>query len=708
MAPKEPFKVHSLNKHIEATKKGLSAESQYNKRPASKPAAPIKKEPGAIDKGIFGNNSDDDDSDSSSSGSSDEDGSDFLRKLAPQTVKSSATVAASKKQTRKDEIADSDDERKPATKNRVPVKPKQSEKPQESSSDDSSSESDSESAKGEQKVRANGVPRKAATSSSSSSDSSSESEEDDDKAPKKANAKKVEDSSSSDEASSDDSGSESDDESEPEAATKAKAATKSKTPTKASNGTSTAATSDTSSSGEDSSDEKPTPVAKSTSNGKKPISDERVDDSSEESGEEEADESMHIENRQSGRQVAVPDFIAPDFVLRKSDGGSNGQDVARICNQANMQGKQVWYFTVPANVPISVVQNMEIPMNQSQRGDSIFSHNGEDYGISLDSMTPKSSIQILIPSPDGTRYQSGKDSVATPQTSIDCATDQYSFKASRSIDQVMQVKKITQLGEASASASSIGPAPKKAPRLQPEGLKARYQPFGVSSPMGQIGVDLSFRVEDDTEMADAPALTTPFSSGQDKAEKKDKKKKHKEKDSETPRKGKRKHASSEEDAIAAAEQLMEENLSAETKSKKQKTRRSISPDLGSDAPSSTTASKKKTLVVPPAIPASTPVSKSKSSKAKSETPGPKPRETAVPVPSFPGSSQPKVSPVPIPHIGITSTPSASKEEKKSKKKKAKSSEITTATQQSPPPSAQPAGKTSKGKVTPVPMPKLSG
>lgn len=418
MAPKEPFKVHSLSKHIEATKKGLSTEARSNKRPASKPAASIKKEPGAIDKDIFGNNSDDDDSDSSSSGSSDEDGSDFLRKLTPHAVKPSA-AAASKKHIKKDEIADSDVERQSATKNRAPVKSKQSAKPQESSSDDSSSESESEaeSAKGEPKVKVNGVSQKTAASSNSGSTSGSDSEEDGDEAPKKAMAKKTEDSSSSDEASSDsdsDSGSESDGPSEPKAATTSKPATKAKTATKATNGTSTATTSETSSSGEDSDDEKPTTVTKSNSNGKKPISDERVDDSDEDSAEEEADESMHIENREPSGQVTVPDFIAPDFVLRKGDGGSSGQDVARVCNQANMQGKEVWYFTVPANVPISVVQNMEIPMSQSRRGDSIFSHDGEDYGISLDSMTPKSSIQILIPSPNGTRYQSGKDSVATP------------------------------------------------------------------------------------------------------------------------------------------------------------------------------------------------------------------------------------------------------------------------------------------------------
>ncbi|KID98233.1 RNA polymerase I, subunit RPA34.5, partial [Metarhizium majus ARSEF 297] len=691
MAPKKHFKVHSLNKHIEDTKKGLSAEAQYNKRPIPKSKVSIKTEPGTINKAIFGNESEDDESGSSSSESSDEDGPDFLQKLQ---VSKTSNTATPKKPAKRDEIADSDDERRSTAKNVTSAKSKRPVQSGAPSSDDTSSESESESGsgaelksvKGEQKVRANGGPLKTEAPSSSGSTSGSDEEEEeegdesssDDEPDKKATATKVKGLTSSDQESSDSaSDDESDDESEPAASTKPKAAITS------TNGTSAATTSETSSSDEGTDDEDQTAAQAKPVATEKPVPDEPSDDASEDSSEEDADVSMHIADRQNGPRATVPDFIAPDFVLRKSDGGTNGQDVARICNQANLQGKQVWYFTVPANVPISVVQNMEIPMNQSRSGDSIFSHDGEDYGISMDSMTPKSSIQILIPSSDGTRYQS----------------------ASRPIDQVMQVKKITQLGQGSGATSSVGPTPKPPARQQPEGLKARYQPYGVTSPMGQIGVDASFHIEDDTEMADAPAPAIPSGSAQSKSDKKEKKRKEKG-ESGTPRKGKRKHVSSEDDAVAATEQLMGENLSAETKTKKQKTERVGSPDLGSDAPPSSAVSKKQTLLVPPAIPGSTPSSKSKPSKSKPETPASKPRVTAVPVPQVPGSSQHKVSPVPIPQPGVASTPVADRDSKKSKKKKTKTPDATAKTQQSPPPSAQPAGKNSKIKLTPVPMPRL--
>ncbi|KAL6413874.1 hypothetical protein AUP68_03405 [Ilyonectria robusta] len=286
MAPKQPFKVHSLSKHIENTKKGLSAESQFNRRPAGRAPA-VKKDPDSFDpNNLFQSPGDDDeeppsDSNSSSDG---EGGSDFLRKLAAPDVKT--PTPASRRRNKDVEIADSDVERNASSKNTTAAKKSAKVKPEAESSDDTSSSSDTSS------------------DIEAEADSSSSSEDED---------------------------------------------------------------------------------------------------------EEMVDESMHIEDRQNKRQLAaVPNFIAPDFVLRKGDDGVNGKDVAEICNQANLEGKQFWYFTVPSNVPISVVQNLEIPMDHSQRDNPLFSHGGDDYGVSFESIAPKGNIQILIPSADGSQYRSCK------------------------------------------------------------------------------------------------------------------------------------------------------------------------------------------------------------------------------------------------------------------------------------------------------------
>ncbi|KAJ4328290.1 hypothetical protein N0V84_001330 [Fusarium piperis] len=690
MAPKEPFKVHSLSKHIENTKKGLSAEAQYNRRPANRAAA-IKKEAKSFEpNNLFSNNDDDEEEGSSDSGSDSSDGddiqADFLRKL---TASSSATKkpasAASRRRSKDDEIADSDDERNASKKNASATKKAAAVKPEPKSSSDSSSESESDEAKNKANAKTNGTaPAKASDTTSSSSDSDSESESEDEKpsAPAKAS------SDSSSEESSD-----SESEAEPDTKAKAKPAVNGNT---AAPTTSTSSSEASDSESEDDDDQAAKPAKKTAA--AKP--DSSSSSEAEDSDDEMVDESMHIEDRQVQSRTAVPNFIAPDFILRKGDDGASGQDVAEICTQANLEGKQFWYFTVPSNVPISVVQNLEIPMNQSRSGDSVFSHDGEEYGVSFESIAPKGNIQILIPSSDGSQYRS----------------------SSKQVDQVMQVKKITQLG-----ANNVGPVARPTPRAQPSGLKARYQPIGVNEPMGTIGDD---EAGEDIEMAEAPALST-------KTPKKDKKRKSRETaaqdtpdasasskakkqkkrgesvvepassltvEAATPevnRKGKRKHTASEDDALAVTEQLKEESKSA-IKSKKQKTTRTGSPDLGSEPASA--VGKKQTPVLPPVFPSSqvagTPAPKTtaspavgtskKSKKAKTETalpasarketPIPTPRQSAVPIPSIPHSSPVRAS-----------SPSQVKEEKRARKRK-----------ESKKAAATPNGR----KVTPVPAPKI--
>ncbi|KAG5746312.1 hypothetical protein H9Q70_011000 [Fusarium xylarioides] len=657
MAPKEPYKVHSLNKHIENTKKGLSAEAQFNRRPGNR-AATIKKE-SSDPNNIFANNDGDDDDESGSGSDSDSssDGpADFITKLTSTTKPASATP---RRRSKADEIADSDAERNASKKSTIVKKAAAPAKSKPQSSSDSSSEDESDDEK--TKAKTNGTtPAKASesTSSSSESGSDSDSDEEDDKAPKPS-TKKQEDSAST----SDSSG---EDESEDEADAKAKPALNGKAAT----------TSDSSSENSDSeSEDEEQNVKLAAKPATKPVAPKSDSSSSEEedSDDEMVDESMHIEDREG--QLALPNFIAPDFVLRKGDDGTNGRDVAEICNKANLEGKQFWYFTVPSNVPISVVQNLEIPMNQSQTTDKLFSHNGEDYGVSIESIAPKGNIQIMIPS-DRPQYQ--------PVT--------------KQIDQVMQVKKITQLG----STKSVAPVPKPAPRAQPAGLKARYQPIGVNEPMGSIEDD------EDVEMGDAPVLST-------KAAKKEKKRKSKETSDKKQKKGqsipeppaeaptsdtrknKRKLAASEDDAVAVAEQLQEEAKLAASKSKKQKTARAGSPDLGSE-PTSTVA-KKYTPVLPPAIPtvgtptpksASTPGTSSKKQKKVKEASVPAPRQSVVPIPSIPHSSPPRSSPARAPASQPPTSPSQGKE-KRAKKRKDKDGKKT------------PSGKKETPVVPPVPL-----
>ncbi|PHH90550.1 hypothetical protein CDD83_3312 [Cordyceps sp. RAO-2017] len=686
MAPKEPFAVHSLSKHIADTKKGLSAEAQYNRRPANRATFGIKKEAEAADKAIFG--SDDDSTGEDASSDSDSDsagGSDYLKKLTGRASQPKSTPVPSSRRPKDDEIADSDVERKTSASKAASTKSIKAE------ADDTSSGAESDSATSQES--ANGVQEQESSSNSSDSgsESSSENESDsDDEAVDKA-VKKSESTSESETSDS-----ESDSESEDDKA-QAKPAT---------NGQTTSSTSDSQSSDSEESEAEKGKRAEATMKARHALA--RGD---KDSSHEAADESIHMDDRQIEGQVA-PNFIAPDFVLRKSADDAQGQDVARICNQANLDGKQFWYFTVPSNVPISVVQNLEIPMDQAQRGEKVFSHAGQDYGISFDSITPKSSIQILIPSADGSQYQA----------------------APRRPDQVMQVRRITQLD---IDGSTCAPSDTRAPRAQPEGLKARFKPIGVNDSIGNTGMDGS-TVGEDHEMTDAPALPAPAEREAEKSTpKSSKKKKHKAsagndgKDTASSRKGKRKHTTSEDDAVAADEQLVTESQTAGSQAKKPKMERG-SPDLGSEPPSST-APKKQTPVLPPFVPspsypmsslglapaaASTPKeSKSRKTKkakdktpvpssslplpAKRDTPVPLPRQTAVPLPPIPSSGQqPKVTAVQPPMTPAAA--SMAKDAKKARKSKGSEGKATLAASSqptSPPPSAQGSKKSKKSRAT---------
>ncbi|KEY67912.1 hypothetical protein S7711_02123 [Stachybotrys chartarum IBT 7711] len=748
MAPKEPFKVHSLSKHIADTEKGLSADAQFNRRPGAR-AAITKKNAGTLDANIFGANDDDDDDSSDGDSSDEEGGSDYLRKLQAANALSTA-----KRRSKPDEIADSDvDRQTPVTKatKKPPVKAEPDSSSTSSESESESSESEAEAQPKKSTAKANGVNRDkvSATSSSSSSgsddDSDSDSSSEEPESPTSAQATKTtkaapaaDDSSESESdsdsdstsASGSDSGSESDDESESKPAKKAQAKP-------ATNGKSKVAASPSSSSSDESdSEDQPAPKTVQKAVGPKVAS---SDD--EASDEEMVDESMHLSDREPAENQIIPSFLKPGFALRKGEDGVNGADVVQQLKKANAEGKQFWYFTVPPNVPISVIEKLEIPMDHQRSNENVFTHNGEQYGVSFDSLAPKSTIQILIPSAQGPQMQS----------------------LSRQPSQVMQVRRIAQVGNGTNGSTAVS-TDKRAPRPQPKGLKARFQPIGVNSSMGKIGQDASSDAEADIEMMDAPA---PSTTAVQTPAKKDKSKKPKETPAKTPagksknkkatelstplpsivpnqdatpataRKTKRKHTPSEDEAALASSQLVQESLSAELRTKKQKTNRNASPDLGSDHQPSSTVVKKQTPVVPPTIPhtsssssdqqpTSTPASKktdlpatsstkkSKKSKVmppapgssqpaptpgKVQTPVPVPRQTAVPLPSFPSSTPAPASSAPAP----VSTPSLSKEEKKARKRKEKEAKNKTAI-----PSSQPSITESAKKVTPVPPPKLNG
>lgn len=100
----------------------------------------------------------------------------------------------------------------------------------------------------------------------------------------------------------------------------------------------------------------------------------------------------------------VPEFVAPDFHLRKLEGDSSAADVAKFFSKAQLEGKQVWYITAPASLPVTVVQDLSIPVNSAEEGRPVLSHNGEDYRMIFDDPSASSTYRLLIPNKKGNEY----------------------------------------------------------------------------------------------------------------------------------------------------------------------------------------------------------------------------------------------------------------------------------------------------------------
>ena len=80
----------------------------------------------------------------------------------------------------------------------------------------------------------------------------------------------------------------------------------------------------------------------------------------------------------------------------------------KLMRQAKLEGKQLFYFTVPASVPITLVENAQFTPDQLQQGNPFVSHRGEDYGMIPDDRETSKTIKIMIPTKGGNKLSTRK------------------------------------------------------------------------------------------------------------------------------------------------------------------------------------------------------------------------------------------------------------------------------------------------------------
>ncbi|KAI0598379.1 DNA-directed RNA polymerase I subunit RPA34.5-domain-containing protein [Biscogniauxia sp. FL1348] len=167
---------------------------------------------------------------------------------------------------------------------------------------------------------------------------------------------------------------------------------------------------------------------------------------------------------ESSTEVARPQWLNnSDFMLRKASSDNPGKEVAEFFNNANLEGKQLWYFTAPASLPITVLKDMEIDLAKVTSGGPLLKHEGDDYGLDLEPYATSTQIQLLIPSHGGDKYTA----------------------LNRGIDSTIHLRRMAKFGpggEVGATASNEYIPQPKPIRQQPTGLKPRFTPIGVPNP----------------------------------------------------------------------------------------------------------------------------------------------------------------------------------------------------------------------------------
>ncbi|KAI1645166.1 DNA-directed RNA polymerase I subunit RPA34.5-domain-containing protein [Daldinia loculata] len=200
-------------------------------------------------------------------------------------------------------------------------------------------------------------------------------------------------------------------------------------------------------------------------------SDSSSDDDSEEAHGMEIDSDEVAISRVNGNdasEVSRPGWLnSSEFVIRKASSDNPAKEVAEFFSKTNLEGKQVWYFTAPASLPITVLKDMEIDLSKATPGEALLNHKGDDYGLDLESHATSTQIQLLIPSQGGDNYTS----------------------LNRGIDSTVHLRRIAKFGPGgtvSATATEdYAPIP-KAIREQPQGLRPRFTPIGVPSSVPQV------------------------------------------------------------------------------------------------------------------------------------------------------------------------------------------------------------------------------
>lgn len=166
----------------------------------------------------------------------------------------------------------------------------------------------------------------------------------------------------------------------------------------------------------------------------------------------------------SAPQKPTPTYEPPNGFESTSISIHPASKLSELLAPSNLQGKQIWHITAPEAITISLIK--EVSPQNIGNGASVLEYHGAKYGLIPESEAEQASSRaLLLPSTQTNNYRPSKTTIIKT-----LHLQQLVSLPNHALEPAVHPNR-----SASSSDSYI-----KTPRQQPEGLRMRYRPFGVS------------------------------------------------------------------------------------------------------------------------------------------------------------------------------------------------------------------------------------
>jgi hypothetical protein len=201
----------------------------------------------------------------------------------------------------------------------------------------------------------------------------------------------------------------------------------------------------------------------------------------------------------SAGDARPPTAFSPGPLFKEVTRFPESSAVSKEFNASSLEGKQIWYISAPAEVPLAELET--ISLENAKLGNALLTHNSSKYGFVADDENSKKNLYVSMPGRNGYNF-----SKAPPSSLMLRLTTAVPAK----VQQVYHVQQITDKDRAVTATSTQG---KKRKREQPKGMRIRYKLAGFTSgDPGAMGDSESDDPESTGAGAEQEGITTTSSS----------------------------------------------------------------------------------------------------------------------------------------------------------------------------------------------------